>query len=1120
MKHISLSFSRMNPPTRGHIALAEELEVIGEDGAYVILSKSVDKKNPLEYNEKVELCKDALRSTKVEVLDSPARHVYEAVQAVYEKLKADGVDTLDTTLHIVCGSDRKESYERIKSYNGKEQQYFFEFADVEVDSMDRDDTDEGISGFSASKVRAAAISNDYEYFLKATDFSEPKEVYDLLRARLALYYEVANNIDEADQRLNSHGMHFEDAVLFGTAGIEELRGHIKSIGYILDNKSVHDDDTFTVKIDGAPAVVCFSNFYNLNGPAICLKSFMTSAEPKCLYSNEEIDAKYGDRPDMAEKLKYALQLASYIPEGEAWQGDILFSKSTLFTKDGDIAFQPNKIVYAVDPESETGKKISEAEFGIAFHTRYIGESKRQSFKISASTLDTPDYLFVMDANVQPVLDGSLDDGSKKLLNDALEELEVAISTLEMLGQEYEDLCANSRFMDFFFKTYQNKITSDNATNYIDEEDFLTGLSNYCTDKINKEYGKKTFKTDRGAANNKVKWDAELESIQDLIENNSELLTWIVHALNAAVGIKDVFMKATEKTGTSFKKYYRLENGYEDAADEGFALGDKDGNYVKIVNRSVFSNRNRDTRYLSGFQHENIEEGLSLDDPKVIDAREKSRSILEEFLTGLNTDLTPFLENGDLKVVSQLEATESSDFNGFFFSAATSAYKKSAICVIKDTPADQLLDKIINKEIESAYEYDIEVADKLVRIIFNKKRVTLYRTTLVLGYSISTDIQEALYAAFLCNKEDSEAIIRKAYESPLFKQEVDKLYGSANVLIDTVITSKWIDSFEKAAALNYEDIKQVAIGYDGSFSNMKVYSKLYSNLSDPSLIEDLIIGKYACQKDLINKADIYIVADEAALNKDQVKELINKVLNKDAEAAIELAKLGIFGLSLKKLGKEAHLSQTFTGTEDSSSAVSEDLFNWDIIHDIDYVDGGYNPVKTSKEGTLSFSVAIPLTSEGAKVFNVPEEIKEAGLTLSVRPYNGVGLNSCTIEMRAARAKAAFGKCISLVKENNIIKDGIEFLTELIDGNIVESDWKDHDSEESIKKDLPEELINSNNFSAIVKITSTKFIAQAIAAWLNLNSGSNKEKVAKFIAACAGYLYKGEKVLSQCPYIKLS
>ena len=65
------------------------------------------------------------------------------------------------------------------------------------------------------------------------------------------------NLDKeilTEVRKNVHQTHLEDLVLLGKKGFDELFNHVENFINKLENKE--DKINTTVKIDGAPAVVC------------------------------------------------------------------------------------------------------------------------------------------------------------------------------------------------------------------------------------------------------------------------------------------------------------------------------------------------------------------------------------------------------------------------------------------------------------------------------------------------------------------------------------------------------------------------------------------------------------------------------------------------------------------------------------------------------------------------------------------------------------------------------------------------------------------------------------------------------------------------------------------------
>lgn len=402
------------------------------------------------------------------------------------------------------------------------------------------------------------------------------------------------NIKEFKERKNVHQTHLEDLVLLGEDGINELNDKIdRFIARIGGDKS---GSILTTKVDGSPAVACWHEFTDYPANSICLKSFVTSNK-NCLSSEEDIEAKYGDRPDMAVKLKYCLELAHSIPSGEAWQGDCLYSKNDL--KEVEIGgtnyltFQPNKIVYAFSEDNPTYEVIKNSDFGICFHTIYKGnlEHKTQSFNVDASNLNNvPSDIYVM----SPALDTddvSYDIASIQSQYDELKNLETKLIS----DSAYEELVNNKVFMDYW-NTFENANLSDKKATNINTETFIDDLKAYISDKIQAKGYKRLETTEE-----KIKY------FSDFIDANTNTLRNLVALLNKASDIKMTLWNSLKNAKQNYSTFYRhKEQGYIPANMEGAAFSDQDGNIVKIVDRSSFSNVNRDTNYLSGFEHEGLD----------------------------------------------------------------------------------------------------------------------------------------------------------------------------------------------------------------------------------------------------------------------------------------------------------------------------------------------------------------------------------------------------------------------------------------------------------------------------------------------------------------------------------
>ncbi len=401
--------------------------------------------------------------------------------------------------------------------------------------------------------------------------------------------------------ISGHQTHFEDLVLLGSNGLEELNDKIEKF---LSNSKENKKLNLTTKIDGAPAVTMYHKFPGYPDDSIQLKSFIQGPST-AMSSGEDIDAKYGDRPDMADKLKKCLKLAKYIPENEAWWGDCLFGETDKKEEEINgtqyITFHPNKIVYAFSEENEGFDKLKNADFGIAFHTKFTpdGDKKKVSYDLDASDYNFPEWAYIMSPSI-PVDNSHFDFDSINKKYEQLRALEDALNA----NTAYEDLTHNEVFMAFW-NTFENANLADKKAVNINIDTFYEELVDYIEEKQTKEFTKKnqTLKTVKGRSNNLDKWVEEVAEMKELLSKNKKVLTNLVNALNLAANIKMELWGGFKGTELGYKTFYKSRTkGVIDANMEGIAMSDMDGNIVKIVDRSEFSSANRDADIMAGWEH--------------------------------------------------------------------------------------------------------------------------------------------------------------------------------------------------------------------------------------------------------------------------------------------------------------------------------------------------------------------------------------------------------------------------------------------------------------------------------------------------------------------------------------
>ena len=182
-KTAAVAFGRMNPPTIGHLKVVEAILKQKADTHLLFVSQTYKptgknktrQENPLPFNVKLEFIKKAFPN--IEIGD---KSVSTAI-GILQYLEKQGFENVI----FVGGSDRVNDFDTLfNKQNGID--YTFKSIKV-VSSGARDPDAEGADGMSASKMRAAAIDDDFETFktgLPAGLQGEAEEVFSAVRQGL------------------------------------------------------------------------------------------------------------------------------------------------------------------------------------------------------------------------------------------------------------------------------------------------------------------------------------------------------------------------------------------------------------------------------------------------------------------------------------------------------------------------------------------------------------------------------------------------------------------------------------------------------------------------------------------------------------------------------------------------------------------------------------------------------------------------------------------------------------------------------------------------------------------------------------------------------------------------
>ena len=176
---IVFTFGRFNPPTIGHGKLLDKMNTVKADVKRVYLSKSEDSdKNPLKFRQKIILMKKMFPRYASQIVTSNSNQIFEIAVELYKQKF--------TEIFMVVGSDRVREFETtLNKYNNvKSRHGYYNFDNINVLSAgERDPDADGATGMSASKMRAAAKTDNFTKFKQGlpSNFARSKEAEDMFK---------------------------------------------------------------------------------------------------------------------------------------------------------------------------------------------------------------------------------------------------------------------------------------------------------------------------------------------------------------------------------------------------------------------------------------------------------------------------------------------------------------------------------------------------------------------------------------------------------------------------------------------------------------------------------------------------------------------------------------------------------------------------------------------------------------------------------------------------------------------------------------------------------------------------------------------------------------------------
>ena len=378
-----------------------------------------------------------------------------------------------------------------------------------------------------------------------------------------------------EAKANTHLTHLEELILTqGKDGYKQARSFLIELIKNLKGNSNAKVNT-SVKWDGAPAM--FVGINPDNGKFFVGTKSVFNKEPKINYTKEDVDLNHGHAQGLADKLKKALDYLPSLGIKNILQGDFMFDSSMLKSTNIDgkphYSFRPNTITYAVEADSELGKQIAAAQFGIVFHTTYQSLQSGASYGADVSGLKRNPKIWFDDAFFKD-----------------------ATGVVTLTAQEAKQVASNIKKADSIKIDYNN-VPSVLLNTYLNSE-IRTGqfvdnpaisfkaFQKWYQIKVDKAVAK--LKSDKGKAKSlaagQEKMDLFNAKKQDIIN------IFIVSKLLAEA--KMIFVEKYNNAVYNTKHFVDDgQGGLKVTAPEGYVAVDHIGNGVKLVDRMTFSRAN-------------------------------------------------------------------------------------------------------------------------------------------------------------------------------------------------------------------------------------------------------------------------------------------------------------------------------------------------------------------------------------------------------------------------------------------------------------------------------------------------------------------------------------------------
>ena len=386
-----------------------------------------------------------------------------------------------------------------------------------------------------------------------------------------------------------HLEHLEDEMLnYGVEGWHAAVSFLKELRSMIGKKA--SGSLMQTKWDGAPSVVCGK--HPLTGRFfVGTKSVFNKTEPKLCYFDENVDAYYGNIPDLKNKLKVALSEFAKLDIKGVIQGDLLYTDDVTEEEiNGQklYTFRPNTITYGIPVDHPLGEQCKSSKIGVVFHTHYTGddlESMQAQGGVPDSMIgSSADVLNIK--NTTPMSDVNFSAAEFTEFDRHVNEIERMCRFSGAFLDELLGLKGNKGDAKWHISSYMKQFFNDQ----IKQQQTITNADKALADMINFYDGKVNAAASKLTAKTQVQKKNLIYASQNYAVENADKFKGVLKLYKELQALKTMVIGKLDDLEKTIKTYVMTDKGYKITAHEGYVLH-KDGDMIKFVNRIEFSYNN-------------------------------------------------------------------------------------------------------------------------------------------------------------------------------------------------------------------------------------------------------------------------------------------------------------------------------------------------------------------------------------------------------------------------------------------------------------------------------------------------------------------------------------------------